>query len=156
MYNKGIVKTAYYPRRNAKQKMSTINPYLAFNGNCREAMVFYKNCLGGKLHFQTMEDSLSSETMPAKMKKCILYAVLTKKNLVLMGSDMLGEKGLLKGNTVFLVLNCSSAKEVKDCYKKLSQGGYQTHPLQNTLWGVLFGELTDRYGNRWLLNYKKI
>jgi PhnB protein len=135
--------------------MKTIYSYLSFNGNCREAMVFYKKCLGGELSLQTIEESPLSETMPAKMKKCILHAVLSNKEFVLMGTDMVSESGLLKGNTVSLVLTCSSEKEIRECYKKLSQGGEQTHPLENTFWDVLFGGLTDKYGNTWILNYNR-
>lgn len=136
--------------------MSTINSYLTFSGNCREAMTFYKNCLGGELSFQTIGESPLSETMPRKMKKCILHSVLTNKDLVLMGSDMVSERGLLRGNAVSLLLNCSSEKEMRDYYKKLSQGGEQTHPIENTFWNALFGGLTDKYGNNWMLNYNKI
>jgi PhnB protein len=88
------------------------------------------------------------------MKKSILHSTLTKGNLVLMGSDMVGEKGLLKGNAVSLMLNCSSEEEIKSCYKKLSKGGEATHPLENTFWGALFGDLVDKYGNHWLLNFE--
>ncbi len=28
--------------------MATLSAYLMFNGNCKEAMEFYKSCLGGK------------------------------------------------------------------------------------------------------------
>ena len=89
------------------------------------------------------------------MKKCILHAVLSNKEFVLMGTDMVSESGLLKGNTVSLVLTCSSEKEIRECYKKLSQGGEQTHPLENTFWNALFGGLTDKYGNTWILNYNR-
>ena len=135
--------------------MKTIHSYLSFNGNCREAMIFYKKCLGGELSFQTVGESPLSETMPEKMKKCILHAVLANKEFVLMGTDMINESGLLKGNAVSLVLTCSSEKEIRECYKKLSQGGEQTHPLENTFWNVLFGGLTDKYGNTWILNYNR-
>ena len=135
--------------------MKAIHSCLSFNGNCREAMVFYKKCLGGELSLQTIGESPLSETMPAKMKKCILHAVLSNKEFVLMGTDMVSESGLLKGNTVSLVLTCSSEKEIRECYKKLSQGGEQTHPLENTFWNALFGGLTDKYGNTWILNYNR-
>lgn len=135
--------------------MKTIYSYLSFNGNCREAMVFYKKCLGGELSLQTIGESPLSETMPAKMKKYILHAVLSNKEFVLMGTDMVSESGLLKGNAVSLVLTCSSEKEIRECYKKLSQGGEQTHPLENTFWNALFGGLTDKYGNTWILNYNR-
>src|SRR5580765_6138340 len=100
----------------------TINSHLTFHGDCREAMTFYKKCLGGELYFQTFGESPMSEKMPAKMKKYILHSSLTNNRLVLMGSDMVGENGLLKGNAVSLVLNCTNEKEILSSYKKLSAG----------------------------------
>jgi PhnB protein len=135
--------------------MSQINSYLAFNGNCREAMTFYHECLGGKLLFQTVGESPLAKKMPAKMKACILHATLTKGNLILMGSDMVSESGLVKGNSVSLSINCDSEEEIKAFYKKLSKGGKADHPLEDTFWGALFGDLTDKFGNHWLLNYNK-
>ena len=135
--------------------MSTINSYLTFSGNCREAMTFYKKCLGGKLSFQTVGKSPMAEQMPKKMKDCILHSTLINGSVLLMGSDMVSENGLIKGNAVLLTLSCSSEKEIRNCYKKLSAGGQATHPLKNTFWGALFGGLTDKYGNVWVLNYSK-
>lgn len=135
--------------------MKVIHSYLTFNGNCREAMRFYKKCLGGTLEFQTVGQSPLSAKMPAKMKKCILHSTLTNENLVLMGSDMVNEKGIVKGNAVSLMLNCTSEKEIRSCYKKLASGGQAGHPLELTHWGSIFGDLTDKYGNHWLLNFTK-
>ena len=135
--------------------MAFINSYLTFNGNCREAMAFYKECLGGELTFQTIGESPLSEKMPKKMKDCILHSTLTKDQLVLMGSDIVPQSGLLKGNAVSLFLNCRSEEEIKNYYKKLSSGGNSDHPLENTFWGALFGDLTDKFGNHWLLSYNK-
>lgn len=133
--------------------MKLVSPYLIFNGNCREAMLFYKKCLGGKLRLQTIGQSPLSAKMPAAMKKRILQASLTTENLVLVGSDIVGDKGLLKGNAVALLLNCSSEEEIKTCYANLSEGGEATHPLEISFWGALFGDLTDKYGNQWLLQF---
>jgi len=135
--------------------MSAIHSYLTFNGNCREAMTFYQQCLGGELVFQTIGTSPLSEKLPKKMKDLILHSTLTNGNLILMGSDMAPETGLTRGNAVSLVLNSGSKKEIKDWYKKLSAGGQATHPLQPNFWGALFGGLTDKFGNHWLLNYTK-
>lgn len=134
--------------------MTQINSYLTFNGNCREAMTFYKECLGGELVLQTIGESPMADKMPVKMKESILHSTLTKDNLVLMGSDMCDENGLIKGNSVSLMLNCSSEEEIKACYANLSKGGEATHPLEQTFWGALFGDLTDKFGNHWLLNYQ--
>ena len=133
--------------------MAQINSYLTFSGNCREAMTFYKNCLGGELQLQTIGESPMAEEMPEEMKECVLHSALTRGDLVLMASDMVGNKGLIKGNAVSLMLDCASEEEIRECYRKLAEGGEATHPVENTFWGALFGDLTDKFGNHWLLNY---
>jgi PhnB protein len=136
--------------------MTQINAYLTFNGNCRKAMLFYQECLGGKLTMQTVGESPMADKLPQQMKNCILHATLVKKTLVLMASDMVSEKGLIRGNTVSLMLNCSSEEEIRQCYAKLSAGGEQTHPIEYTFWGALFGNLTDKFGNHWILHFQII
>lgn len=135
--------------------MTAISSYLTFNGNCREAMHFYKDCLGGELSLQTIGESPLADKMPPKMKAFILHATLTKGNLVLMGSDMVGDKGLIKGNAVSMAINCSSDEEIRNFYEKLSAGGNKDHELEESFWGATFGDLTDKYGNHWLLNFDK-
>ena len=135
--------------------MTGIHSYLTFNGNCREAMTFYKKCLGGDLYLQTIGESPLSGKMPAQMKEGILHSTLRNGNMVIIASDMVSEKGIIKGNSVSLMLCCSSEKEIKSLYKKLSSGGNADHPLEETFWGAIFGDLTDRYGNHWLLNFTK-
>lgn len=135
--------------------MKKLNLYLTFNGNCREAMEFYQKCLGGRLHFQTAGGPPGSEKMPAKMKKTIIHASLTGKDFVLMGSDMVGERGLIKGNAIAISMSFATEKALRSCYKKLSYGALQTYPVQHNFYGILFGSVTDRYGNHWLLSCSK-
>ena len=135
--------------------MSQLHPYLTFNGNCREAMNFYHECLGGTLTFQTVGESPLSEQMPENMKNYILHAVLQHSTLQLMASDMTNEDGLTKGNSVSLMFHGSSEAETIGLYEKLSKEGNPTHPLAEMFWGGLFGDLTDRYGNQWLLHFDK-
>jgi PhnB protein len=135
--------------------MVHIISHLTFNGNCREAMTFYKMCFGGNLTFQTVGESPLSGNIPKRMKDCILQGTLQKGGLVLTGSDMVGEEGLLKGNSVSLLLTCSSEDEIDDYYAKLSEGGSADHPLEDTFWGARSGDLTDKFGNHWLLSFDK-
>ncbi|HET6226762.1 MAG TPA: VOC family protein [Bacteroidia bacterium] len=134
---------------------TAIHIYLTFNGTCREAMTFYKTIIGGELQFQTIGESPMADQMPVNMKEHILHATLTKNELVLMGSDMVSEEGLIKGNNASLALICSSEEEILKCYRKLAVGGVANHPLENTFWGAIFGDLTDKYGNHWILNYTR-
>jgi PhnB protein len=135
--------------------MAQINSYLTFNGNCREAMTFYKDCLGGELMFQTIGESPLSEKMPQQMKDCILHSTLAKDELVLLATDITPSSGLITGNTVSLSLDCKNEKEIRTYYKKLSVGGKAEHPLEDTFWGALFGGLTDKFGIHWLLIYNR-
>jgi PhnB protein len=135
--------------------MTQINSYLTFSGNCREAMTFYKDILSGELYFQTIGESPLADQMPQDMKDCILHATLTTKGFVIMGSDMTPETGLVKGNTLSLMLNCSSEEDLRMFFEKLSNGGIVKHTLESTFWGALFGDLTDQFGNNWILNFDK-
>lgn len=134
--------------------MAFIHTYLTFNGNCREAMTFYKECLGGELMLQTIGESPVSAEIPSFMKPFILHSSLTKGNLVLTASDMVPESGLTAGNTVSLLLDCNSEEEARTFYARLSADGIATHPLESTFWGALFGGLTDKFGLHWLINFE--
>ncbi|HEY6435370.1 MAG TPA: VOC family protein [Ignavibacteriaceae bacterium] len=138
-----------------KIDMTQINAYITFSGNCREAMNFYREVLDGELTLQTIGESPMAEKLPANMRAYILHAELKKGDLTLMASDMVSDQGLVKGNSITLMLACNSEEEIKNCYKKLSAGGKATHPLEDTFWGALFGGLTDKFGNHWLLNFAK-
>lgn len=131
-----------------------IHAYLTFNGNCRQAMTFYQDCLGGELCFQTLGESPLASGLPAHMQHYLVQASLSRNGLVLMGSDMVGEQGLVKGNAVSLMLHCSSPEETQVCYEKLSREGQAAQTLEPTYWGGLSGDLTDKFGNHWLLHYK--
>lgn len=129
--------------------------YLTFNGNCREAMQFYQQCLGGDLQVQTLHETELSTKMPEAIKELVLQAVLTMHAFTLVATDMVHDEGLVKGNNVSLLLTFNNTREIKTCYQKLSQGGEQTHPLHPTYYGGLAGNLRDKYGNCWLLTLQE-
>jgi len=134
--------------------MTQINAYLGFNGNCREAMTFYQECLGGELTLQTVAESPLADQMPAESGKDILHSTLTKGDLVLMATDMRrGER--VNGNTISLALLCSSEEEINSFFSRLSAGGQVIEPLGPQFWGGTFGVLTDKFDRNWMLNYEK-
>jgi PhnB protein len=133
----------------------SLSVYLNFNGNCKEAMTFYKKCLGGKLFIQRIGDISTSEKMPQKMKDFILHSTLINKDLIIMATDIGTDEDLKKGNSISLMLNCKSEKEIKLYFEKLSDGGQKSKPIAVSQWGALVGNLTDKFGNQWLLYYSK-
>lgn len=134
--------------------MTYVNTYITFNGNCREAMNFYQECLGGELFFQTVGESPMADKMPLKMKESILHSTLISGDVRIQASDM-GDEGLIKGNNVSLMLNCRSEEEIRTTYEKLASGGIASHPLEDTFWSSLFGGLTDKFKIRWMLHFPK-
>jgi PhnB protein len=77
--------------------MTQINPYLRFSGNCREAMSFYQECLGGDLTLTTVGETPMAKQMPAEAQKQIMHASLNNGRVVLLGSDRGGPEGLIRG-----------------------------------------------------------
>lgn len=134
--------------------MSSINSYLRFNGNCKEVMSFYKDCLGGELTMQKVGESPMAHNMPQQMQDKIMHATLKNDGFTIMASDLCDERGLIKGNNVSLMLDCDSEKQIRNTYERLSEGGKKTHPLEKTFWNALFGDLTDKFGINWLMNYQ--
>ncbi|MHA4806812.1 VOC family protein [Flavitalea flava] len=135
--------------------MAQLNPYLNFDNNCREAMNFYKDCLGGDLVLQTVGESPEMAAhMPPEMKDSILHSTLTSGDMIIMASDMSREKRI-EGNTFHLCIICQNEDELNSFFSKLSSGGKITDPLADMPWGGRYGALTDKYGKHWVFNYQK-
>jgi PhnB protein len=127
-----------------------LHPYLAFNGNCREAMTFYRDCLGGKLFMQTVGESLMVDKWPIAMHHRILHGSLTRGNVILLASDMGNSSDHSSGGLISLALACRNEREIKRFFSKLSRGGRITHPLHHFENGTI-GALTDKFGMNWIL-----
>ena len=132
--------------------MASLNAYLGFNGQCQEAMNFYKSCLGGELILNTVGDSPMEAQMPAEMRGKILHSMLTSGKMVLMGSDMVEEEGYTPGNSISLCLVCESKEEIERLFLQLSNGGRVTHPLKEEFFGT-FGAITDKFGFNWMFQF---
>lgn len=135
--------------------MKRMLAYLAFAGNCREAMTFYKGCLGGDLVMQTVGETPMASQMPPATHKNIMHAALTNGAVGLMASDMMEPGKIVQGNTFSLMIDCSSEEEIKSLFPKLSAGGKVHHPLKEEFWGSTFGDFTDKFGVRWMMNWDK-
>jgi PhnB protein len=133
-----------------------IVPHLHIDSKTKEAMTFYQSIFGGELFFQTVEESPMKDQMPKENWKKIMHSSLTVDGeIVLMAVDMMDPKTFTKGDIVTLSVNCKSEDEIKMHFKKLSEGGKVTMPLDEMFWGATFGMVTDKYGFDWMLNFQK-
>jgi len=131
--------------------MSTLNVYLVFEGNCSEAMNFYKDCLGGEVEGMTVKDSPMADQWPEAMQDHVLHCALMSGNMVLYASDMALPQGNVEGNKVLLTLNCDSAGEMDRFFESLSAGGERTKEPHDFFAGKM-AVLTDKFGKTWMLH----
>ena len=127
--------------------MKTFTPYIGFNGTCREAMTFYRDCLGGNLEFLTVGESPMASQSPAEAQNLVMHSSLTNGNCVVMATDM-GEADY-KGMAV--AIDCSNEDEINSIFGKLSAGGEVKCPVSPAFWGGTFGACTDKFGIHWML-----
>jgi PhnB protein len=135
--------------------MNTINPYVAFNGKCREAMTFYQACFGGELELQEVTGSPVEQSWKGGKDQVFHSSLTVHGSPFLMGSDMLDRDGYVKGNDIALAIGCSSEAEIRSVFENLSNGGKVLAPLKVEFWGAVFGTVKDRYGIKWFLNHDK-
>ena len=135
--------------------MPSLNPYLDFDGTCAEAMAFYKDCLGGELRVMKVGDTPLAAEMPAAVHSRLMHASLNSGAITIMASDHLTADPLDRGNDVTLMLMCSSEAEIRNLFPRLSAGGTVRTPLKEEFWGAVYGDFTDRFGVRWMMNWDK-
>ena len=132
--------------------MTYLTPYLLFDGKCRQAMEFYRSCLGGELMVTKVKDTPAKDQMPVFQHDKVLNARLRSGNLELSASDWLAlDATPIRGNTLCIYLNGGTFEELKARFEKLSQGAEVTNPLSRQFFGA-YGALNDRFGVRWMFH----
>lgn len=131
---------------------TTLNPYISFRDNAREAMTFYQAVFGGDLSLSTFGEFQASDD-PAEAEKIMHGMMTTTQGLVLMGADTPNSMGYTPGSAISISLSGDDEAELRGYYEKLSgDGGTVTVPMEQAPWGDIFGMCTDRFGVAWLVN----
>jgi PhnB protein len=130
--------------------MTTLTPYLLFDGTCRQAMEFYQSCLGGELAIMKVKDSPMKDHMPPGHQDKVLNARLRNGAVEISASDWLHpDRTPVRGNTVCLYLSGGSSQELKSLFERLSEGAEVNDPLKEQPFGA-YGALNDQFGVRWM------
>ncbi len=136
-------------------EMTILTPYLLLDGNCCEAMKFYKVCFGGELIVTKVKDSPAKDHMPAFQHEKVLNARLRSSNVDISASDWLRlDRTPICGNTVCLYLSGATFEELKILFDRLSEGAEVTDPLSQQFFGT-YGALNDKFGIRWMFHASK-
>jgi PhnB protein len=127
-----------------------LTPYLHFAGNARAAMEFYRSVLGGRLDVVTFGDAGGGGG--EYPDDGVMHAFLrTDAGLELMASD--GHDPDAGGpDKVSCSISGDDVATLTRYFEGLAEDGTVDVPLEEQMWGDVFGQVTDRFGIRWLVN----
>ena len=128
-----------------------LNPYLSFRDNARQAMEFYQTVFGGKLTMSTFKEFHASQG-PADDDKIMHSELEAENGIRFMASDTPNSMEYQVGTNMSMSLSGEDEGELRGYFKKLSEGGTITMPLEKAPWGDVFGMLKDKFGVDWLVN----
>jgi PhnB protein len=132
------------------EEMLGVNPYIAFKGNCREAIEFYKSALDAQVLFtQTVGESPMSNMGPPEN---IMHCTIKIGDSTIMLCDDPRPEGTSAGGNISLAIGVNDAAQARKVFDNLASGGTVIMPLEKTYWAEAFGMLTDKFGIRWMVN----
>lgn len=138
--------------------MTTINPWINFNGNAEEAFTFYKSVFGGEFEkIVRFKDLASAEfPVPEKEENKIMKIVLSiGDGQMLIGNDVPEFMGTVSEseNRSKINVGVDSREEAEKIFSALSSGGNVEGPIGDSPWGTYAGMFRDKYGIEWIIEF---
>jgi len=132
-----------------------VQSYLFFNGNCEEAVEFYRNALGAQvefsIRFKESPEPPPPGMMPPNWENKIMHTSFKVGQTTVMASDGCGPEA--KGFQGFsLSLSVATEAEADRYFNALAAGGKINMPLSKTFWSPRFGMLEDKFGIGWMVS----
>jgi PhnB protein len=136
--------------------MTTLNPWINFNGNAEEAFTFYKSIFGGEFtKVVRLKDLAGPEfsVIEEDANKIMQIILPIGGASMLIGNDVPSFMGKVheNENRSKIHVHVDSKEEAENIYNGLSDGGQVEAPLGNSPWGTYFAMLRDKYGIEWVI-----
>lgn len=133
----------------------SIQPYLFFNGNCEEAIKFYRKALGAEvemmMRFKESPEPPPPGTVPPGAENKIMHSSFRIGQTTVMASDGdSADKPSFQGFS--LSLSVLNEAEADRAFNALADGGQAKLPLTKTIFSPRFGMLEDRFGIGWMIS----
>lgn len=131
---------------------SSICMHLGFNGQCKEAMTFYAQLLGGDIEMMLpYRETPMANDMPGDQQDLIIHSQINIGGRRIMGADApAGYYRPVQGASV--QLEYESLEKAEQIFLQLAEGGTIVMPFESTFWARGFGMLNDRFGIAWMIN----
>ena len=130
--------------------MTGLTPYLSFPGTARQALSFYQEVFGGELVLNTLAD-FGRDDGPAD---AVAHGMLQGPVELFASDAVSGEPALRLEGVLFSLLGTAEPSTLEAWFAALCDGGSDIDPLQLRPWGDHDGQVTDRFGVRWLIGYQ--
>ena len=127
-----------------------IIPNISFNGNCLEALEYYKKIFDGEILQIVTYDEINYKCEEEEKKKIFSAIMLLGKDTVYF-NDKLNEK---IGNNITMIIEFFNEEELNDISSKLSKEGTISVEMGETNWGSKYVEIIDKFGVIWGLNFE--
>ena len=134
----------------------SLQVYLVFNGNCREAVHFYSKV------FETETPVISSFKdappnpefpLPEEAKDRVMHAYMNISGDKVMFSDTFPGHPYTVGNHISLTVVSKDMDEIQRYFNGLKEEGKVDMELQETFWSNCYGMVTDKFGVSWQLSH---
>lgn len=133
----------------------SLNPYINFNGNCREAVDFYADVFKTENPvIMTYGDAHNGE-LREDVKDLVMHTYLNIHGLTVMFSDFSPEMDFVMGNNISLTIVSKDMDEIRYLYERLKEGGRIDMELQETFWSKLYGSVIDKFGVIWQFSHEE-
>ncbi len=138
--------------------MTTIHPWINFNGNAEEAFTFYRSVFGGEFTNITRFKDLASDAFPVAPEdenKLMRIALPIGTNTVLTGNDVPAFMGTVneRENRSKILVTTESQADAERIFAGLSAGGDVEVPLEPNAEGTGFCMFRDKFGIEWIVEY---
>ena len=131
--------------------MLGVSPYIAFKGNCREAIEFYKNALDAQVLFtQTVGESPMSDMGPAE--NIMHCTIKVGDSTIMLCDDPRPDAAAAGSGNISLAIGLNDPERAKQVFGNLARSGSVVMPLEKTYWAEAFGMVTDKFGVKWMVN----
>ena len=122
--------------------MTTISPWINFNGNAQEAFNFYKSVFGGDFTKITRFKDIASPEFPVSESEAnkIMHIALPIGKNILIANDVPESMGRVNENEnrSKISISAENREEADKLFNGLSEGGSVEMPMAESPWGSYF------------------
>ena len=130
-----------------------INPYIFFNGDCRQAFEFYAKVLDGRIEAMLIyAETPAGASVGEDWQDRIIHARLSVGERVIMASDAPPGNASEKPAGFYVQLDFPTPEEAERVFIAFAEGGEVRMPFAPTFWARRFGMLVDRFHIPWMVN----